>query len=969
MLCPVLIDRDAELDALTAALDALSSGRGGMLFLTGDAGVGKSRLAREAAAQAAERGMSALTGRAAESAVPVPFRPVAEALLRAARAGMFPDGPGMESYRAALGSLVPEWRRPGDSDAEISAIVLAEALLRLVSRPGCPGALLVLEDLHWADPETLATLDYLADNLADTRLMCVGTVRNSEPSAGLDMVRAITARRAAQTLEVRHLSDRSVRAMAAACLDTPEVPAQVTRLLSDCDGLPFAVEEILAAATSSGQLVSTRSGWSVNDRISTAVPASIVGSVRNRLAGLGPAVTDVLASAAVLGRRFDWTLLPAVAGVSEPDALSALQQAQEVQLIEPVSTGTSVFGFRHSLTRHAILSDLLPPDLARRSASAAVAIERAYPGLPGAWCELAAELHENAGEFAPAAELMLEVGRRALRQGSLGTATTSLQDAHDLVCKASGDERTLAIEIYESLADALALTGDYDKLAPVAEQLISWLKEAGADARRQALVRIMTARTGSEDHPEEAAAYLAEARGIADAARDRDLASQVDAVAARVALDAGDLDRADLLARRALDAATAAGLEHWAAAVASEALVVIGRRERVRDIAAAKAAFEQAYQIASDHEFPIRRIMALHELGTIDMLMDGDTARLAEARDLAYSAGAVSTATVIDLQLANTWSLGTDLDRALAAARQCEQGANQLRAFRLEAIAVNIQALIAAIRGNRREAEHYVRRAESTLPGDQEVLFSTWGVSRVTASLFQDDLPRALGESETGLSNGGSTALTSPRRAWGFYALLQAVFDKDGRGAIKEAWSAGAAVGWNHAYLLYAQAVLDGRDGNAERATALAGEAAVLLEPYAPWWNYLARRMVAPAALKDGWGQPVAWLREATTEFEATGHPRLASACRGILRRAGERVPRSGRGNAQVPPQMRRLGITSREMDVFLLVAQGFSNAEIASRLFISPKTVETHIASLVAKTNQGGRRELVAHAARFIPS
>ena len=65
---------------------------------------------------------------------------------------------------------------------------------------------------------------------------------------------------------------------------------------------------------------------------------------------------------------------------------------------------------------------------------------------------------------------------------------------------------------------------------------------------------------------------------------------------------------------------------------------------------------------------------------------------------------------------------------------------------------------------------------------------------------------------------------------------------------------------------------------------------------------------------------------------------------------------------------MRRLGVTSREMDVFLLVAQGFSNAEIAARLFISPKTVETHIASLVTKTGQSSRRELVAHAARFAP-
>jgi DNA-binding CsgD family transcriptional regulator len=109
-------------------------------------------------------------------------------------------------------------------------------------------------------------------------------------------------------------------------------------------------------------------------------------------------------------------------------------------------------------------------------------------------------------------------------------------------------------------------------------------------------------------------------------------------------------------------------------------------------------------------------------------------------------------------------------------------------------------------------------------------------------------------------------------------------------------------------------------------------------------------------------------MREAVVDLESAGFDRLASACRGVLRQAGERVPRCGRGNAKVPRQLRQLGVTSREMDVLLLVAQGISNTEIATRLFISPKTVETHIGSLVSKTGQTGRRELVAHAARLVP-
>ena len=268
-MCPVLVSRAAELEALGAALDRAAEGSGGVLILAGEAGVGKSRLAREITAQAASWGFDVLAGRATESTVPVPFRPITEALMKVARSGVTPDAPEMASYRPALGSLVPEWSRPEDGEAEISPLILGEALIRLLTPPGSKGTLLVIEDLQWADPETLAILEYLADNLSGTRVLCVATLRDSEPSSGLDCARSLHARRAAAILEVRRLPDWAVKQMAAACLGTDDVPAAVTALLTDCDGLPFAVEEILAAAVSSGQLVSDSSGWQVNDEIST----------------------------------------------------------------------------------------------------------------------------------------------------------------------------------------------------------------------------------------------------------------------------------------------------------------------------------------------------------------------------------------------------------------------------------------------------------------------------------------------------------------------------------------------------------------------------------------------------------------------------------------------------------------------------------------------------------------------------
>ena len=295
-------------------------------------------------------------------------------------------------------------------------------------------------------------------------------------------------------------------------------------------------------------------------------------------------------------------------------------------------------------------------------------------------------------------------------------------------------------------------------------------------------------------------------------------------------------------------------------------------------------------------DFAVRRIKALHELGTVDMLEDGGTRRLAEARELAHRAGAISTMTVIDFQLANGWSVGRPRPGArpppgMRGGREPHRGHGGSRPA--PSVSRRCRALRRARRrGTGRQAggERAARRPR--------VAVCTWGQARVAASLLHDDHARALQESKGALSQ-ARPGVTSPRRTWGFYALLQAAADEDGSGASRHQ-AAGAAVGWNRAYLLYAEAVVQGQDGHAGRAT---GWPRRPRHPRsAPWWNHLARRLVAPAALKDGWGQPVSWLREATAEFEASGHsgsPRPAAACCG--RRA------SGcRGRVAATPRCRR---------------------------------------------------------------
>ena len=971
--CPTLIGRSAELDQLTAWLDRADST--GVTFLTGEPGVGKSRLATELTAVASARGRQVLTGRAAEATHPVPLRPIVEALIGVARTAPMPDDPALQQYRPALASIVPGWSEPAEREPEISPLILGEALLRLLTALGGKGTLLIIEDLQFADPETLAIVEYLADNLGDGPVRCLATVRDGGPSASgaMDMVRSVHARRAATVVELRRLSDWDVSQMAAACLEHANVPKPVLlRLAADCDGLPFAVEEILAAAVASGELVCDGTDWSVDEQITTGVPTSIAESVRRRLSGLGPEVTDVLVSAAVIGRQFDWTLLSQLTEIAEPTVLDALRRACDVQLIEPHCSKV-VFRFRHSLTRDAILSNLLPPDLARRSAKAAALIAAAHPGLPGPWCELAAELHERAAEPVQAAELLLEAGRRALHHGAISSAGSALARASAMVDQVPSADLKLRVAIDEALTSVYVSSGNCDQLVPVADRLLAELDAVGTEAAAKALVRLRVARALSEgDRLASAQQQVTAARALASQSPDPTLGGWVDAAAAKCAIDEGDPDRAFDLANRGLAAAEAAGMDACSAEAACEALEVIGRRERARDTAAAKVAFGRAYQLASSADLPVRQIRAMHELGTIEMLEEGGYKRLCKARDLALESGAISVATVLDLQLANVWSLGSDLDRAMEAAKRCELAARRLKMRRVEAMAISAAASILMTSGDEAysSAMELAERAETVVPDDPSMMTSLWGEVRVTGAIFSNDLSEALAANEAGISYARTEELIAPSLAWGYWALLRAVTGSEGAAAVAEARKAGAEVAyWNRSCLAYAEAVLAGRDGDAERATHLADYASQFFAGAAPCWNHMLHRLIAEDAFKDGWGDPARWLRDAIGDLEAEGFDRLASACRGVLRKNGERVPRSGRGEASVPRQLRQLGITSREMDVLLLVAQGISNAQIATKLFISPKTVETHIGSLISKTGQGGRRELVAHAARLVPA
>jgi len=946
VLCPVLVGRDKETSHLQAALAAAGAGHGGTVFLTGEAGIGKSRLARELARAAEARRFAVLTGRAVSGGVPTPFRPFAEALVAAGRTGRLPASADLDPFRPALGRLVPEWRQPRTAAADESLVYLGEAVLRLLSALSPDtGCLLVLEDLHWADQETLALLEYLADNLAAERVLCAGTLRDEEGGGAAGLASGLEARGSAAVLPLARLDPAAMARMATACVGAADLPDTVQSLVAEqAEGIPFLVEEVLAGLIGEGALTERDGSWHAADLVAVAVPVTFADAVRRRLDGLDADSRHVIGAAAVLGRRFDWALLSPVTGVADAAVVAALRRGVGLQLV--AADGES-FRFRHALTHEAVLAGLLPPERAMLAARALSAVEAAHPGLPGGWCTLAADLAERAGETGRAGALLLEAGRRDLAVGALASAEHTLTRARALI---GPDDAILCTPVDEALTEVFAMSGQVDRAIEMGRTLLARLGP-GAPSARAANLHLDIARAAI------AGAQWAEAAASVDVARGSPGAgaAQVDACAAQVAIGQGRLAEADRLASAALRAAESGGLPE----VTCEALEVIGRVARQRDLEDAERAFARAAAVASAHGLPLWHARALHELGTIDQLRTESVDRLEQARELAVAQGALALTATLDLQIAAGLNKQFRADEALAAARR---SADASRRFHLAVLpmALIFEATAHAIRGEREAMEARIAEAVALAPADEDVLGCAWGHCRATYSLVAGD----LGEAHAQMATGAALMLSSPAAIappfLGLWPLLGALLDRDAADAAARVRAARATRHLVVAALLgYADAILAGRQGRPAAAGAAFAAAEAQMGPLVEWYRQYARRLAAEAALADGWGEPVGWLREAAAYFAGRGDDRVAAACRALLRQAGAPVPRRRAGDGELPGRLRALGVTEREADVLGLLAQGLSNREIAERMFLSPRTVEKHVASLLAKT--GLRRAQLA--------
>lgn len=940
-----------------------AEGHGGVVFLTGEAGIGKSRLASVATDLAYAAGMTILRGRGSVLSRTTPFRCLSDALLSLQRFGTTVDIEELGPYRPALARLNPDWGTPVDDTSSGSLIVLAEGVLRLTSLIGQRrGCVVVIDDLQYADPDTLAVLEYVIDNIAQQPTLLLATLRD-EDSAALEFARAAGRRASAGVIELKRLNHAELAVLAGSCVAEPgEPPDQLPDTTLDLlwagsVGVPLVVEELLDDLVSTGQLVRVDGHWQMDDTADAdgSPPAALVHGIAGRFAQLGEPAREFVSVAAVIGLRFPLTVIREVTGLDYRTLLRHLQSKPVGHLIEPDDHGPDWYQFTHALVADAVLTLIpedLKADLARRAADA---VRSRYPGVPGEWCHLCATLYETAGQNAEAGTLYAEAGRRALAQGAAQSAVTLLAQSVDLLVHdpvrrfEALESQLLALTEAGQVDRALTIGGTFDEVSSGLDRgrrarlhtQLAWAANlAGRTDDGVAQVRIARALLGSDAAPEDSA--------------------PIDVVAAHLELDRvvpGQLDRAEAMALRAATVAEQAPLP----VVACQAWQLLGSLTRWRDPELATMYLERSRAFAIAHDLPIWEIHALVRLGHDDALRNGDISRLEQARDMATRIGAVIAGYQAEVNISLQLVLRGQLDAASALVEEVATAAARLGLREIRQYMLVQRAVLAGHRGDR--AGIAAARAELAALGDDQGQHAArlHGLASAFCALLEEDRERA--GADLAVARAAELAAPSIFHLAGRLGLELLVLALNGdlttADYAERTASPAAGLRWDVHFARLAAAVLAGAagDGRAAAAHMAASQEAGALYPTA---RHLGLRLVGEAAARDGWGEPEVWLRTAEQYFHTTDIPAVAGACRAELRRLGVRITQRRVGVHEVPDRMRLAGVTVREYEVLQLLGARLANVEIAAHLHVSRRTVEKHVSNLLAKTGLNNRLTLI---------
>jgi class 3 adenylate cyclase/DNA-binding CsgD family transcriptional regulator/tetratricopeptide (TPR) repeat protein len=979
-----LVGRDAELGLLLGLLDAAAAGRPVVALVSGDAGVGKTRLVAELAAAARERGVAVLSGRCAELADTIPYLPLADA-LRDAATGASPGSPLLDALaaRPVLSGLLPDRKdsQPvaGDVPGMAQQQLFGAVLGLLAELAAASPVVLILEDLHWADGSTRDLVTFLSRVVHRERLAIVVTYRTDDLHRRHPLRAVVAELLRLPSVTSVSLGPLDSSAMAEHLTSMSEQPldaAALEQMITRAEGNAYYAEELLAASTAGCEL-----------------PADLAELLVARMERLSATAQQVLRAAAVTGRRVDDELVMQASGLAAPEYEQAVREAVAHQLLVP--DGTHGYAFRHALLREAIYADLLSGERTRLHARLAGLLsgERRLAEVAGSAAELAHHClasHDIQGAFA--ASVM--AGQEAERLAAPAEAHRHYDQALSLWERVSEPEKLAGVDrgsLAFSSAISAADSGDVGRAVHQLRWLLGFLGDADPALRCRAGAHLAELLMDiDEDDAALTAAQIAVEALPPDPPRwerARALATHASAL-----LSMEDPQPARSRARQAQAAAKAAR----APRVEADALVTLGLiSERTGHLKDAIGLYARAHKQARGAELLGVELRAAFHLARV-LLEMGDLAGAAapahEGTRRAQEAGVGLAPYGYDLQYLHYLTHYADgsWDHAQQIADTFTVRVTSVAEARLSAMAlfVDVARGSAGVADRRAWLEpffasdrftEYIGRgllAEYALwQGDADAAFAGAEATIVACRAWYDGYygPHVIRPAAVGLSALADRARQA--RAADDEETTRTAMDSVR--ALVEIARAGAANrrrpeaqlgvegrGWlARAEAEYRRAD-DDNDPAAWQAVVDAFGADFVYECARSRW----RLAEALAEAGDRQAARREWLLAVQAADELEAAP-LQAALAYLGRRArlggatgpdrGEPTCSGSDGRGQPA------ALTARELEVLPLLTAGQSNKEIGAQLFIAAKTASVHVSNILAKLGTRSRTEAAAIAQR----
>jgi DNA-binding CsgD family transcriptional regulator/tetratricopeptide (TPR) repeat protein len=956
---PQLIGRAQELAEIDRGLDRLAAGRPWFVQIMGEPGIGKSRLLQELATRANARGFLVLTGRAAEFEQDLPFAMLRDAcdeyLGHVSAAGLRPLRP---ETLAELRQVFPSLSRVVDGAAMPATAAGADRyrthhaireLLELLAsrRP----VVVALDDVHWADA---ASVEVAAALLNRFRGPLLGAFATRRRPTRLGAVFDTLARSGyGEQIDLSPLT-----AAEADTLMDPSLDVERRGLLyRQSGGNPFYLEQL------------SRSAAPTDTRFDTAVgdvggvwrpPAAVSASIRGELTALSSTTRAVVDAAAIAGESFEPRLVAAIAGRPEESTLDAFDELLTVDLVRPTDAPAR-FRFRHPIVRRLVYDEL--PRAWRIGAHARAATALLARHAPVTEAALHIERSASVGD-AEAVETLIDAAHTLAPRAPL-TAGRWLRTALRLLPHDVDPARRFGLLV--DAASALASAGADEESVEELTQALQVVPSSEPVARAELIAKLSEARRRS-GQPFASRELLSSALSSLD-----ERAPERVRVAVRVELAIDHIWHREWEdAQRLAEVVLAAGADDSVVALAA-ALRSLAASAQLRTGEANRclAVASQALERLSDDQLAQRVYLGVY-VGTAALRVEQLDQVLAHLHRCLRVARATGQDTMVNPWLSTTASallLNGDLaaarsDAAAAAQTTLLPAENWRTVWALEADAMAAywagdaeRAMGSAtdmVARSGRSADRFLEPTAAVQLGGALLLSGDAAAAATELSALDDPPTRDILDRHAGF---GWELLT---RAYLALGDKEATDDVSAR-SLQRAELAGLPRWQCTARIARASARLLQDDLAA--ALSLAGDAVTIAHPLDnPLLLARARLMLGRAHAASGdRAAAVAELSAAESGLLGCGAMREADAAARELRRLGQRVARRVRPGSALGLD----ALSNREREVAAMVATGRTNKDIAGALFLSEKTIESHLARIYTKLDVHSRAALTALLAR----